>query len=213
MNIKSVLPILLDGDTYKVTSLFGYRIDPFTGIGNQAHQGIDLVLWRGYSALSNIGVAWDGVVSKVSYDTSRGNYVIVEHGEGWQSHYYHLYTDSIPVSEGDYVVAGDKIGHMGSTGASTGAHLHFQLEHNGVPIDPLPYITGEETIENESIGGDEMDNIPAEWAEDAVNWAQENGILYGDENGDLHLHEPVTCERMLVFLYRTYKLLTNGSFE
>ena len=47
-----------------------------------------------------------------------------------------------------------------------------------------------------------MDNIPAEWAEDAVSWAVENGILYGDENGNYRLHENCTREMMLVFLYR-----------
>ena len=210
MQIKSSLPILTDGDTYKVTSPFGYRIDPFTGRGNAAHKGIDLVLWRGFGALSAIGSAWDGVVTTVASDASRGNYVIIDHGGGLESHYYHLAAASIPVSEGDFVTAGEKIGCMGSTGASTGAHLHFQVEMNGTPIDPLPYITGEDMIEADGTGGDELDNTPAEWAEEAILWARENGILYGDERGNLHLHEPVTCERMLVFLHRVYKLTAEG---
>lgn len=209
MEITSILPILTDGDTYKVTSPFGYRIDPFTGRDNQAHKGVDLVLWRGWSALSAIGAAWDGVVTAVSYDTSRGNYVIIDHGDGLESHYYHLAAASVSVEEGETVEAGHRIGYMGSTGASTGAHLHFQLEYGGVPIDPLPYITGEDMVEINVPDG-EMDNIPADWAAEAVQWAQENGILYGDDTGNLHLHEPVTCERMLVFLHRTAKHIAEG---
>lgn len=200
MEITSILPILTDGDTYLVTSHFGEtegRAFP--------HRGIDLVLWRGWSALSTIGAAWDGVVTKVSYDDSRGNYVIIDHGDGLESHYYHLAWASINVCEGESVTAGKHIGYMGSTGESTGAHLHFQLEYGGVPIDPLPYITGEDMVETDGVGGSyEMDNTPAEWAAEAVQWAQENGILYGDDTGNLHLHEPVTCERMLVFLHRAY---------
>ena len=90
-----------------------------------------------------------------------------------------------------------------ATGATTGAHLHFQLEYGGVPIDPLPYITGEDMVEADVPDAD-LDNIPADWAAEAVQWARENGVLYGDDTGNLHLHEAVTCERMLVFLYRTY---------
>ena len=203
MEIKSILPILTDGDTYKVTSPFGTRVDPFTKVPGKPHYGIDLVLWRGWGALSAVGAAWDGVVLKVGYDASRGIHVVIDHGEGLVGHYYHLAEGSVPVSEGVSVAAGEQIGYMGSTGASTGAHLHFQLEYGGVPIDPLPYITGEDMIEADVPDAD-LDNTPADWAAEAVQWAQENGILYGDDTGNLHLHEPVTCERMLVFLYRTY---------
>lgn len=205
MEIKSILPILTDGDTYLLVSPFGPRIDPVTKKGMQDHKGVDIVLWRGWGALSAVGAAWDGVVTKVGYDASRGIHVLIDHGEGLVGHYYHLAEDSVTVSEGDSVAAGDRIGYMGSTGATTGAHLHFQLEYGGVPIDPLPYITGEDMIEAEVVDGSyELDNTPADWAADAVQWARENGILYGDDTGNLHLHEPVTCERMLVFLYRTY---------
>lgn len=203
MEITSILPILTDGDTYLLVSPFGPRIDPLTKKGMQDHKGVDIVLWRGWGALSAVGAAWDGVVTKVGNDASRGIYVIIDHGEGLVGHYYHLAQGSVTVAEGDSVMAGEQIGYMGSTGATTGAHLHFQLEYGGVPIDPLPYITGEDMLEVDVPDG-EMDNIPADWAAEAVQWARENGILYGDDTGNLHLHEPVTCERMLVFLYRTY---------
>ena len=208
MTILSVLPVLTEGTTYRVTSPFGYRADPVTGEGGQGHKGIDLTLWRGYSALSAIGAAWDGTVTDVrdgveGFDTVRsaGNRVTIDHGDGVVTKYYHLANGSIPVQVGDSVTAGQVIGQMGSTGYSTGAHLHFQLEIYGEPVDPQPFLLGEEDIPEE-IPVCEMDNIPAEWAEDAVAWAMENGILYGDENGNYRLHENCTREMMLVFLYR-----------
>lgn len=208
MTILSVLPVLTEGTTLRVTSPFGYRTDPVTGEGSQGHKGIDLTLWRGYSALSAIGAAWDGTVTDVrdgveGFDTVRsaGNRVTIDHGDGVVTKYYHLANGSIPVQVGDSVAAGQIIGQMGSTGYSTGAHLHFQLEIYGEVVDPLPFLLGEEDIPEE-IPAEEMDNIPAEWAEDAVVWAVENGILYGDENGNYRLHENCTREMMLVFLYR-----------
>lgn len=212
MIIESILPIMTDGATYKVTSPFGYRVDPFTGKQNTAHKGVDLVLWQGeYSLTSGIGAAWDGVVVKTAYDNSRGHYVVIDHGEGLTTQYYHLVGESIHVYQGEAVTAGQEIGYMGKSGAVTGAHLHFQMEINGVPIDPLPYITGEDMIVYPEDREEDLDNTPAEWAEEAVEWARANGILYGDDTGNLHLHEPVTCERMLVFLHREYKLAVEGS--
>lgn len=214
--IKSTLPILTDGGEYKVTSPFGWRPDPVTGLGNGQHKGIDLTLWKGWSALSSIGAAWDGVVTDVrdgvdGFDTvlSDGNRVTIDHGDGVVTKYYHLKNKSICVAVGDRVSAGQKIGYMGSTGYSTGAHLHFQLEIFGEPVDPLPYITGE-VADDAAGGGDEMDNTPADWAAEAVQWAQENGILYGDENENLRLHENCTREMMLVFLHRAVQWMQGG---
>lgn len=210
MNIVSVLPILTEGDTYRVTSPFGVRVDPVTGKPGARHDGIDLVLWKGWGALSAIGAAWDGIVKMVSYDGSRGNYVVIDHGGGVETHYYHLASGTVTVTLGDHVTAGQVIGQMGSTGASTGAHLHFQIETNGEPVDPLPWIVGGKTIETEETEM-EQDNIPAEWAEEAVEWARENGILYGDEHGNLMLRQPCTREQMIVFLHRVYRLITEGT--
>lgn len=209
--ITSVLPILAGGDTYKVTSPFGWRVDPVTGKGSGEHKGIDLVLWRGTGGTTaQICAAWDGYVSAVrdeveGFDRNRsaGNYVVIDHGDGVVTRYYHLAADSVRVAAGDEVHAGEVIGMMGSTGYSTGAHLHFQVEIDGVPVDPEPFITGEVPDSVEPAGGDDgMDNTPADWAADAVEWAKESGILYGDETGNLRLHEACTREMMLVFLYR-----------
>jgi hypothetical protein len=214
--IKSTLPVLTGGEEYKVTSPFGWRADPVTGLGNGQHKGIDLTLWQGWSALSAIGAAWDGVVTDVrdgvdGFDTvlSAGNRVTIDHGDGVVTKYYHLKNKSICVSVGDRVTAGQQIGYMGSTGYSTGAHLHFQLEIFGEPVDPLPYLIGE--VPEAIGGGEEMDNTPADWAAEAVQWAQKNGILYGDENGNLRLHENCTREMMLVFLHRALKWMAGES--
>ncbi len=217
--IESVLPILDGGSTYKITSPFGWRVDPIAGSGRQDHKGIDLVLWRGWGAIAPVCAAWDGFVTAVRDDVegfdktrSAGNYVIIDHGGGLTARYYHLAYGSVKVHPGDTVHAGQEIGYMGATGAITGAHLHFQMEIDGAPVDPEPFITGivpDAPYETPSGGGEsgngdggEFDNTPAEWASDAVRWAQESGILYGDENGNLRLHEPCTREMMLVFLYR-----------
>ena len=87
--IKGLLPVLTGGEEYKVTSPFGWRSDPVTGLGNGQHKGIDLTLWKGWSALSGIGAAWDGVVTDVrdgvdGFDTVRsaGNRVTIDHGDG-----------------------------------------------------------------------------------------------------------------------------------
>lgn len=214
--ITSVLPILEGGETYKVTSPFGTRADPITGKANTTHKGIDLVLWKGWSSPAPVCAAWDGTVINMrddveGYDTVRstGNYVIIDHGDGLTTRYYHLAYGSVKVQPGDTVQAGEAIGYMGSTGYSTGAHLHFQLEIDGVPVDPLPFLVGEvpdelpQDPQGGISGGEGQDNTPSDWAEDAVRWAQESEILYGDENGDLKLHDPCTREMMLVFLYRT----------
>ena len=207
MNITSVLPILTEGTTLHVTSPFGWRTDPVTGEGGQGHKGIDVTLWCGWSTLSPIGAAWDGVVTDVrdgveGFDKIRsaGNRVTIDHGDGLITKYFHLQNGSITVQPGDAVTAGQVIGQMGSTGYSTGAHLHFQLEIYGEPVDPLPFLLGEEGIPEEPAAG--MDNTPADWAEEAVSWAVDNGILYGDEHGNYRLHENCTREMMLVFLYR-----------
>lgn len=213
MTIESVLPVMAEGSTLLVTSPFGYRVDPVTGQGNNAHKGIDLTCWLGWSALSDICAAWDGVVTKVcnwvtgfSTTESRGNYVVIDHGNGYTTEYYHLKYGTICVEVGDVVSAGQKIGYMGSTGYSTGAHLHFQLEYNDMPIDPQPYLTGEETIEMKTETPEtndvEFDNEPAEWSREAVEWAVANGIMYGDEHGNYKLRDYCTREQMLVFIYR-----------
>lgn len=204
------VPVFAESGDMNVTDPFGWRIDPVTGFGDNFHKGIDITRWTGYSNLATICAFADGVVTEAvdgiaGFDNinQRGNYVTIDHGGGWVSKYYHLENGTLAVSEGETVSAHTPLGYMGSTGYSTGAHLHFQMEHYGTPVDPYPYLTGEKMIVVEALDlNTAQDNVPNEWAREAVEWAQANGIIYGDENGDLMLRQPCTREQMLVFLYR-----------
>ncbi|MBQ2767760.1 MAG: S-layer homology domain-containing protein, partial [Clostridia bacterium] len=102
---------------------------------------------------------------------------------------------------------GDILGIMGTTGRSTGDHLHFEVRSgSNVVLDPAAYLgipneVGEVGTEIPDVRED-GDSIPAEWAREAVEWAKRNGILYGDEVGNLRLREPCTREMAVVFLHR-----------
>lgn len=209
------VPVFLEDGELNITSTFGKRIDPVTGVTTSFHAGIDITRWTGYSNLATICAYADGIVVQIrdgiaGFDKvrSEGNFVVIDHGGGYVSKYFHLANGTITVGENERVSAGQAIGYMGSSGYSTGAHLHFQLEYNNAPIDPLPYLTGEKSFISEEESEVCMDNnTPSEWAREAVEWAQANGILYGDENGDLKLREPCTREQMVVFLKRLHDLL------
>jgi hypothetical protein len=125
--------------------------------------------------------------------------VAIDHENGWVTKYYHLANGTIAVDVGERVTAKTSLGYMGSTGYSTGAHLHFQMEFNGVPQDPHPYLVGEKTIAKEA----NDDSIPNGWSKEAVEWAKANGVIFGDENGNLMLREPCTREMVITFLYRS----------
>ncbi|MBQ7612539.1 MAG: M23 family metallopeptidase [Spirochaetaceae bacterium] len=116
--------------TGRLTSPFGYRKDPFTG-QLSFHNGIDLANSKG-TPIKNI---MDGRVSEVGYNNVYGNYIIITHDAGYQSMYGHLNT--VYVKRGASVNQGVTIGTVGSTGRSTGPHLHLSIYKNGKLIDPL----------------------------------------------------------------------------
>lgn len=128
---------LNDGDYY-VSSNFGYResVETENGPSTSDHRGIDLAT-RGVS--KPIFAVADGTIERVNYSTGWGYYVRIDHGDGVKTLYAHMISRS-PFNEGDKVRAGEQIGSTGSTGVSTGIHLHFELILNGVQIDPAPYI-------------------------------------------------------------------------
>ncbi|MBD2867955.1 M23 family metallopeptidase [Paenibacillus arenilitoris] len=116
-----------------LTSGFGYRSDPFTGRA-AFHAGIDITGKLGDPVYS----AADGTVSETGYDGIYGRYVIIDHAGGLQTGYMHL--KQIAANEGDAVAKGDKIGQLGSSGRSTGPHLHFQIMQKNEPVNPLKYL-------------------------------------------------------------------------
>ena len=115
----------------RLTSPFGYRTDPFTGT-RRMHYGIDLANRAG----TPVRATMDGTVVVVAnHPQGYGNYIVIRHARGYQSLYGHL--SRILVRKGQRVIQGQKIGLMGSTGRSTGPHLHFSLYKNYVPVNPL----------------------------------------------------------------------------
>ena len=119
-----------------ITSTFGGRSSP-GGIGSTNHQGIDI--GRVYYS-TEIHAAKAGTVIISQYSSSYGNYVVVSHGSGNTTLYAHMSSRSVSV--GQTVARGAVLGITGSTGNSTGPHLHFEITENGVRIDPLKYLTG-----------------------------------------------------------------------
>jgi len=118
----------------RVSSEFGYRIHPIFHT-RKLHSGIDLAAPGG----SPILAAADGKVVAASYSSSMGNYVMIDHGGGLITIYMHA--SALYVSKGQNVSAGDKIAAVGSTGNSTGNHLHFTVRLNGEYQDPRGYLT------------------------------------------------------------------------
>ena len=117
----------------KMTSPFGYRTDPVYG-GKRFHYGVDLAAPQGRP----IYATRSGKVSIASYDSECGYYVQINHGDGYKSIYMHM--THYVVSKGQQVSQGQVIGYCGSTGKSTGPHLHFGISKNGSYVNPANYI-------------------------------------------------------------------------
>jgi murein DD-endopeptidase MepM/ murein hydrolase activator NlpD len=118
---------------FRLTSPFGSRIDPISG-KQSSHGGLDLAAPLG----SAVYASREGVVAATSFDAIYGNYIIIQHDGDWVSLYGHL--SKIEAKQGQRVVSGALIGRVGSTGRSTGPHLHFELRQNGTAQDPSKYL-------------------------------------------------------------------------
>ncbi|NLP00386.1 MAG: peptidoglycan DD-metalloendopeptidase family protein [Clostridiaceae bacterium] len=123
---------------YKISSYFGMRMHPILKY-NKMHGGIDIGAPKG----TPIHAAASGKVICAAWRSGgSGNTVIIDHGGGITTLYFHIMNGGILVKEGQTVVAGDVIAKVGSTGLSTGPHLHFEVRKNGVRQDPLNYVKG-----------------------------------------------------------------------
>lgn len=116
----------------QITSSFGYREAPTEGASTY-HRGIDI----GASYGSDIVAAKSGVVSRTGYDSVRGNYAAIDHGDGMET--WNLHMSRIAVHEGDIILRGEKVGEVGETGIATGPHLHFEVHVDGEQVDPMRY--------------------------------------------------------------------------
>jgi len=120
-----------------ITSGFGARLDPFSGKRITYHSGIDI----GAPFGTTVFASRSGRVEETGYSDIYGNYILVSHDATWETLYGHL--SKILVAKGQRVRAGDTIGLVGSTGMSTGPHLHFETRKRGVATDPSQLIIGE----------------------------------------------------------------------
>ncbi|HKU81997.1 MAG TPA: peptidoglycan DD-metalloendopeptidase family protein [Candidatus Tumulicola sp.] len=117
--------------TGTITSPFGWRSNPFGG-SPEFHQGLDIAAPTGTTVTAAAG----GTVIMAQWYGGYGNYILIDHGGGYSTGYGHL--SAIYVSNGQAVKRGQAIGAVGSTGASTGPHLHFEVRIDGKPVDPAP---------------------------------------------------------------------------
>ena len=115
---------------FRWSSPYGYRIDPIAGV-KSFHTGTDMACPTGTPILA----AMSGKVTTTGLNRVYGNYVIIDHGNGYQTLYAHM--SKIIASKGQWVSQGTRIGLVGSTGYSTGPHLHFTVYKNGKLIDPM----------------------------------------------------------------------------
>lgn len=125
---------------YRITSPFGYRMHPILH-ARKLHTGID-VGKNGDDPINGQAIvsAGDGTVVFAGYRSGYGNTVMIDHGDGVVTLYAHQPAGGIRVGNGEHVNKGERIGTVGSTGYSTGPHLHFEVRVNGEPKDPMPYL-------------------------------------------------------------------------
>lgn len=122
----------LDGG--EISSFYGYRVDPFGRGGGDFHPGLDIAANYG----APIKAACAGVVEMADWNGGYGRYVRINHGNGYETAYGHM--SAIVAQVGDKVTKGQVIGYVGSSGASTGPHVHFEILKGGETDNPLSYI-------------------------------------------------------------------------
>ena len=132
INSESVYKWPLNG-YYSISSNFGYRTHPVTGAAYSFHGGIDIPAPKN----TPIMASRSGVVLISGYNGSYGNYVAINHGNNQVTLYAHM--NSRAVSVGETVSQGQVIGYVGTTGSSTGYHLHFEVRINGSQVNPLSF--------------------------------------------------------------------------
>ena len=123
----------------QISARFGMRMNPITE-KKQLHSGIDLAAPLG----TNVYATGAGTVVAAGYDDMKGHHVEILHPEGITSHYWHL--KDVMVQKDGVVTQGQPVGHVGNSGKSLGAHLHYEIRSNGEPVNPEPYMNGVEEL-------------------------------------------------------------------
>lgn len=127
-----IFPLAMSGFAC-LSSPYGMRTNPVTGV-YCLHNGVDFAAYSGTS----IYASKSGVVTTAGWGGGWGNYVVINHGDGFSTLYAHMI--SVATYEGAYVEQGETIGYVGSTGNSTGPHLHFTIFYDGSPVNPMNYV-------------------------------------------------------------------------
>ena len=117
----------------EISSEFGHRTDPFNR-KKAFHSGLD---FRGNTG-DPVQATGSGRVKESGYASDYGEFIRVSHGNGFETLFAHL--SKRLVKRGDRIVQGQKVGLVGSTGRSTGSHLHYEIHHQGKPVDPMRYV-------------------------------------------------------------------------
>jgi murein DD-endopeptidase MepM/ murein hydrolase activator NlpD len=149
------IPTSMPAAVALMSSSFGYRSDPFTG-GGAMHSGLDFKGPYGTDILA----AADGTVSFAGWQGGYGNTVEITHANGLVTRYAHL--SRVLVSLGADVKRGVQVGRMGSTGRSTGSHLHFEVRVNGAAINPMKFLEANpDVLEVQALAGNRPNGISA----------------------------------------------------
>lgn len=141
LSIPAICPLSTEPGTFRFTSPFGMRNDPVYK-GREAHAGIDLASYKG----NPIYATGDGVVESAEYNKGYGNSVIVDHGFGYKTRYAHM--NAIAVRAGQKVSRGTHLGYVGTTGKSTGNHLHYEVIFRGRAVNPEGFMDMEMPYED-----------------------------------------------------------------
>jgi murein DD-endopeptidase MepM/ murein hydrolase activator NlpD len=130
---RKAIPTTLPVEQGYYSSNYGYRIDPITG-RSSFHAGVDIIASPGTPVIAAAG----GVVSVAEFHPEYGNIIDIDHDNGLTSRYAHLLKGSVKV--GDVVMKGQAIARVGSTGRTTGPHLHFEVREKGIPLNPNKFL-------------------------------------------------------------------------
>jgi murein DD-endopeptidase MepM/ murein hydrolase activator NlpD len=137
--IEVAIPAINPVEMMRFSSHFGYRTDPFQG-RRKNHKGVDIPGPVG----TPIFATADGIVGRAQWVSGYGKYIELEHGNAIQTRYGHL--SGMNVTSGQRVKQGDIIGFMGSTGRSTGSHLHYEVRIAGEPVNPMSFFPPETQV-------------------------------------------------------------------
>lgn len=145
--VPSINPV----EVMRKTSHFGYRSDPFQG-GRRNHKGLDIAGPIG----TPIYATADGIVGRAQWVRGYGKYIELEHGNAIQTRYGHL--SAMNVQSGQRVRKGDIIGFMGSTGRSTGSHLHYEVRIAGEAVNPVSFLEPASNVSNLLLAAKDADS-------------------------------------------------------